>query len=84
MRKFIHFIKNIFCMHPALKSVEISYGLGSETRITYPSAWSLFGVKETHYLCKKCGRSYWYPRGNQAEKEMNERFYNFLVNSQKE
>ncbi len=73
-------LKRLFCSHPALKSEEINtYGLAVDTRIVFSSPWSLFGTKETHYLCNRCGAKYWYPKGNQYEKEMCEKTMNLLL-----
>lgn len=66
------FLKQLFCFHPANQSQEVNNGLEAEYMITYQSPWSLFGTKETLYLCNKCGKKYYYPAGNQLEKKMNE------------
>ncbi len=77
-------LKILFCSHPALSSSEVGdYGLGGETRIIYTSPWTLFGTKEIHYHCNKCGANYWLPKGNQAEREMNEKLMEFLTHPNK-
>lgn len=69
------FVKQLFCFHPRLKCEEYSqFKFEPDTRIVYSSPWSLFGIKETRYLCRKCGKKFWYTKGDMEEQKMHERF----------
>lgn len=73
-------LKRLFCLHSRLNCTEVGdYGLGGETRITYSNPWALFGTRETHYKCDKCGGTYWEPAGDHAELAMHERFLELLT-----
>ena len=68
-------IKQLFCSHPRLTCQEVSlYGLEPETRIRYTNPWALFPIKETLYLCTKCKKQFFYPKGEMAYEIMNEQF----------
>ena len=81
------FIKRLVCRHPRTQCEMYSEvkGLTDEeskfpdTRIIYSSPWSLFGIKETRYLCRKCGKKFWYTRGDFEWQLMNEKFINSLT-----
>jgi hypothetical protein len=54
------------------------YGLEPETRFIYTSPWSLFGVKETRYVCNRCKGKFWYAKGNMEEIKMHYKFMDAL------
>lgn len=82
------FIKQLFCSHPRLSCIEysnigfITENIIPETRIVYSSPWSLFGTKETKYHCTKCGKKFWYAKGNMDWEKMNEQFLKDLQTQQ--
>jgi len=76
-------LKKLLCFHSRLNSTEVNnYGLGGEDRITYSSPWALFGTREKHYKCGKCGGTYWEPSFEHNEMVMNEKIIKFLSNNQ--
>jgi len=77
-------IKKLFCFHPRLLCEENNvYGMGASERIIYISPWSQFGIKEIEYKCTKCGKLFWYTRGDMWEQKYQERFINLLTKENK-
>jgi len=74
------FIKKLFCGHPRLQCEEYNrYGLEPDSRIIYTSPWSLFGIREIEYKCNKCGKIFWYTKGDMAEQRYLESFIKNLT-----
>ena len=72
-------IKQLFCSHPRLSCEEYSsYNFEPDTRIIYMSPWSLFGTRKTRYLCRKCGKKFWYTKGDMDEQKMSAKFIDSL------
>lgn len=75
-------LKRLLCFHSRLNSTEVNdYGLGGEDRTVYSSPWSLFGTREKHYKCGKCGGTYWESIYHHDYQTMNEKFIRYLTNS---
>jgi len=66
-------LRKLFCSHPALQSVDTG-----DYRVEYSSPLSIMGTKVRKYACKKCSDTYYRTGGDQAEREVQERFYEYL------